>query len=187
MPLLFTFENRSVQVSQNFLQVFFDGLLQRIEGIVEFVLVHLIEGKADDLFYAVVADDSRNADIVAFSAIFAILVGGYGEDGFLVIEQAGDQPLQRQADAIISRLLAVDDLIGGIADFQVDVLQVFQGEVVFLIDLFEQVLAAQVAVDPRHEAGIAMFAQDVSVDIARRHAQTLGDIVAQACRIQDGP
>ena len=76
MPLLFTFENRSVQVSQNFLQVFFDDLLQRIEGIVEFVLVHLIEGKADDLFYAVFADDSRHPDILAFSAIFAILVGG---------------------------------------------------------------------------------------------------------------
>ena len=94
--------------------------------MIELVLIHLVERQFDDLFYAVAADDGRRADVISFTSVFVVLVGGDGQDGFFIVEQTGDQTLERQADAIVGRFLAVDDLIGGIARLQVDVLQVFQ-------------------------------------------------------------
>ena len=62
----------------------------------------------DDLFHAVCADDGRDADVDAVLAVLAVKERADGDDGFLVVDDRGDQAAERRADAVLGAAFAVD-------------------------------------------------------------------------------
>ncbi len=101
----------------------------------------------------------------------------------LVVQARIHDALQGIADAVVRRTLQVDDLVGFVADIDIDVLQLHEGDVVF-IQVLQQGLAADVAVDPGNEAGVTVLAHDIGMDVGIRKAKELRQGVAQPGGIQ---
>ena len=145
------------------------------------MLLFVVQRELEDLFHAVLPDDGRDGEAKAIEAVFAMEFHGDGKHGVLVFDDDFANAGDRGGDAIIGRALALDDVVGTIADGFVDLAHAFL-VVLMAADGAEVVDgdAGDVGDGPDGELGITMLADDDAMDVARIDIEVAGELVFEA-------
>jgi hypothetical protein len=103
-------------------------------------------------------------------------------DGVLVVEDRLDDARAGQADRVVGRALALDDLVRGIPHVDGDLVELLDRELRLAVERLpvEDRDVADRRVRPQRELGVAVLADDVGVHAGDRDARALRDLPAQA-------
>ena len=165
----------------------FDDFFHRFRRFVQLGELLRVEWCGHFVLDAAAAHDGGHGKHHVVQPIFAILVIRYGNDGLLIARNGLANTLHRHRDAVIRRMLFLDDFVCGVLYIFRDA---FHGRfmVVMAAKLAEIVdrNARDVRGRPYGDLGIAVLAHDARMHVARVDAQVLAEDVFEARRVEHG-
>ena len=120
------------------------------------------------------------------NAIFAVHESRAGKNGVLIIEDGLDETNSRHGDAGVGEAFAIDNVVSNLNEFLLNSFLVERfGVTEILVEFFEREARAAGG-GPSNECRVAVFAENVAVDVLRVNFVLIGEDAAEAVSFEHG-